>query len=59
MESKKEAAEVTKILKSIKGIKDTDNVLTFLHEKGVGMTFDDQGLPILQKALNNSNSILG
>jgi hypothetical protein len=39
-------------------MKDSDNILSFLHDKGQGMTFDNDGLPILQKSVKNSNSII-
>ena len=33
----------------MRGIKETDNLLEKILEKGQGLTFDDDGLPILQK----------
>ena len=39
-------------------MKDSENILSFLHDKGQGMTFDNAGLPILQKSVKNSNAII-
>lgn len=56
--NKKGAQDVTRVLQGIRGLKNSDNVFSFLHSKGQGMTFDNAGLPILQKSVNNSNSII-
>ena len=42
----------------MRGIKVSDNILVTLHEKGIGMTFDSDGIPIIQKHMSNSNAIV-
>ena len=39
----------TQISKSLKEAKGNFNLFTELHKNGRGLTYDDQGIPILQK----------
>lgn len=45
---KKGAGEISRLLNGLK-IKDEDNLFVNLANKGLIMTFDNEGLPMLQK----------
>lgn len=49
MQKNKGAEQIKATLAKLKGIKQADNLFETLHRRGEGMTFDDEGMPLLYK----------
>lgn len=47
--SKADTKEVQRLLTSIRGIKEGENLFEQMHERGEPLTFSDEGMPIIQK----------
>ena len=48
MQKTKNAEQIKKTLASLKGIKQGENLFETLYTRGEGMTFTDEGMPLLQ-----------